>query len=408
MKRMKQFLLTLIIISAVTEAVQAENPTAYVLNTNGETLSKINLTTGTVSNNILTIGTDIFSYPNQLVIRDTLAYAVASGTNEIQVINLRNETTVGFINTGTESNPYWMEFYDDRYLYVTLMKSNSVAKVDYISGSIVDEVEVGKSPEGILIVGNKAYVACTGFDWGTWEYDPGRVAVYDIAGDSVSGYIDVGLNPQYLALDRFGRIHVVCTGDYYTVFGKVYIIDIGTEAVIDSVSVGGTPGQISIGPNNTACIAAAGWEENGYILTYNTETLEIYHNAANPIEVDLNCMMALAYQDSTIFSGSFTNYVKVIDTAGAVKKSYAVGDGPLHAAFNYAPGDVTGDFMVNILDVTSMINWLYKGGPAPRWPEWRANADGNGNYNILDATYLVNYLYRDGPRPKIGPGWLRL
>ena len=41
-----------------TSTITAVEPTAYVINSSGETLSKINLTTGIVDNDILTLGSD--------------------------------------------------------------------------------------------------------------------------------------------------------------------------------------------------------------------------------------------------------------------------------------------------------------------------------------------------------------
>lgn len=389
----------------VFSTAAAVDPTAYVLNTNGETLSKINIKTGIVENDILTIGSDVISYPNQLVVRDTLAFAIASGTNEIQVININTEQTSYFINTGVASNPYWMDFLDSHYLYVTLLLKDSLAKIDYRTGSIISQKYVGKSPEGVMIYKNRAYVACTGFDWNTYEYDQGQVAIYDIASDSVVGRIDVGENPQYLGLDSEGWIHVVCTGNYYSTFGHVYIIDPIAMSVIDSIYVGGNPGHISIGPDNVAYLAAAGWTQLGYVYSYNALTGEVYHDEGNPIEVDLNCLTVQAFQDTTVFTGSFTDFVNVIDSSGAYQESYAVGDGPNFIAFNYLPGDVNGDFAINMLDITYYINYLYKDGPDLRWPIWRANVNGDESYNLLDIIYLIKYLYRSGDRPKVGSCW---
>ncbi|MEW5925545.1 MAG: dockerin type I domain-containing protein [Candidatus Zixiibacteriota bacterium] len=383
----------------------AVDPTAYVLNTNGETLSKININTGVVENDILTIGSDVISYPNQLVVRDTAAYVIASGTNEIQVINLNTEQTSFYINTGPSSNPYWMDFLDSHYLYVTLLLKDSLAKIDYRTGSTISRRYVGKSPEGVMIFKGRAYVACTGFDWNTYEYGQGQIAIFDIAADSVIKRINVGKNPQYLALDCEGRIHVVCTGDYFSTFGQIYIVDPIAMSVIDSIYVGGSPGHISIGPDNVACLAAAGWTQMGYVYSYNAVTGEIYHDEDNPIEVDLNCLTVQAFQDTTVFTGSFTDFVNVIDSSGTYQDSYAVGDGPNFIAFNYLPGDVNGDFAVNMLDITYYINYLYKSGPVLRWPIWRANVNGDESYNLLDILYLIRYLYRNGERPKIGSCW---
>jgi YVTN family beta-propeller protein len=399
----------LVIFAALTlwpGPVLSTDPIAYVVNSNGETLSKIDLKTGNVTNDIITLGSDVLCYPNQIMVRDTLAFVVASGTDEIQLINLKTEQTICFIGTGAWSNPYWMDILNDQYLYATLLLENSVAKIDYLTRTKVKTVAVGKSPEGILIAGDKAYIACTGFDWNTYEYDPGRIAVYDVAGDSVLRYIDVGLNPQYLALDGMGRLHVACTGDYSSVFGTAYIINLATDSVEDSLYLGGSPGQITIGPNNVAFVSAAGWYLN-HIFTYHALTGQIFHGASNPLTADPNCIGVVAFQDSSCLTGSFsTSYVNIIDSAGDNLARYAVGDGPLHFAFNYIPGDVNGDFELNVLDITHAINWIYKGGPPPRWPIWRANANADKAYNILDILHMISFIYKNGPRPRVGPAWL--
>ena len=62
-------------------------------------------------------------------------------------------------------------------------------------------------------------------------------------------------------------------------------------------------------------------------------------------------------------------------------------------------GDADGSDAVNLLDITFLINYLYKDGPAPD-PIEAGDADGSGTINLLDITYLINYLYKDGPDPK--------
>ena len=58
-------------------------------------------------------------------------------------------------------------------------------------------------------------------------------------------------------------------------------------------------------------------------------------------------------------------------------------------------GDIDGSKKVNALDVTRLINYLYKGGVAPV-SMWSANVNGDGAVNALDVTYLINYLYKGG------------
>jgi len=66
--------------------------------------------------------------------------------------------------------------------------------------------------------------------------------------------------------------------------------------------------------------------------------------------------------------------------------------------YAYLAGDPNGDGNVNILDCTFLINYLYKGGPAPD-PLESGDVNGDVSTNILDVTYEINYLYKDGPAP---------
>jgi Dockerin type I domain len=71
------------------------------------------------------------------------------------------------------------------------------------------------------------------------------------------------------------------------------------------------------------------------------------------------------------------------------------------------PGDANGNSIINIQDITYVINYLYKGGPNPT-PYKLCSGDPNGNciVNIQDITYLINFLYKGGPAPVTCNQWL--
>jgi len=385
---------------------QAVDPTAYVVNSVGETMSRIDMTTGLVSNDILTLGSDVECAPNQIVIRDTLAYVINSLTDEIQIINLNTEATVDFIDLPAGSNPYWMAFYDDRYAYVTLLKNNSVARVDVISRTLVQEDSVGLSPGGITICNYKAYIGVTSLN-DEYVYGQGKLAIYDIRGDSLLKQFNVGKNPNNLAVDSAGRVHVVCTGDYWSVWGIVYLIDSDTDIIIDSLYLGGSPGGIAIGPDNVAYLAAGGWVSDGYLYAYDAQTLTVLHDVGSPLIVGYGCMGAVAYQDTTVFSIGYFDSIEKTDTSGVIAGTYAVGDVPVHLDFNYLPGDVDGDWVVDIGDLTCLIDYLFISYQEPRYPRWRADVDAVFGCDIGDITHLISYLFLGGPNPIAGPAWLR-
>lgn len=64
-------------------------------------------------------------------------------------------------------------------------------------------------------------------------------------------------------------------------------------------------------------------------------------------------------------------------------------------------GDANNDGTINQLDITYIIDYLYKGGPPPEPDPLMGDADCNGIVVLLDVTYLISYLYKGGPEPLI-------
>lgn len=58
-------------------------------------------------------------------------------------------------------------------------------------------------------------------------------------------------------------------------------------------------------------------------------------------------------------------------------------------------GDINHNFRVNILDITFLINYLYKHGPAPA-PLQCADVNGDGEINIKDISGIISFLYKGG------------
>jgi hypothetical protein len=61
-------------------------------------------------------------------------------------------------------------------------------------------------------------------------------------------------------------------------------------------------------------------------------------------------------------------------------------------------GDANGDGIISPGDVIYLINYLFRGGPAPD-PLERGDCNCDGEVDPGDVVYLINYLFRYGPPP---------
>jgi len=70
----------------------------------------------------------------------------------------------------------------------------------------------------------------------------------------------------------------------------------------------------------------------------------------------------------------------------------------IYSTAYYDCADANGDGDINLLDIVFILNYLYRGGPDPEFPE-NCDTNGDGVINVLDDVYLISYLYKNGPEP---------
>ncbi len=119
-------------------------------------------------------------------------------------------------------------------------------------------------------------------------YTNSSISIIDVTTDKVVANISTPVNPQDLSFAPDGKLHVVCTGDYATEFGKIAIIDITSKTVIDTVVLGGTPGDIEITNSGIGYCCAWGDGVNGFLYSYDTQSKSVLASDDDPVRVGPN------------------------------------------------------------------------------------------------------------------------
>jgi len=97
--------------------------------------------------------------------------------------------------------------------------------------------------------------------------------------------------------------------------------------------------------------------------------------------------------DNDYIGDSCDNCIYVYNPDQADTDHDGVGD-----LCEFTCGDANDNGSINALDITFLINYLYKSGPPPNHPT-AADVNHSGSINALDVTYLINFLYKSGAPP---------
>lgn len=421
---MNRLWIVLALLLAVSSASASRN--LVVVNSTGETADWVALDDSATDLAVATLGLT----PNDFLVQGATGVAINSGSSDLYLYELPGMSSTGSIFLGNGRNPYKGAWLSDDTLIITNWLTSTISRVSISGGNLVSEHNVGvpasniNHPQGIAIVGRKAYIAMSCFNE-EYVYFPGKIEVYDFDLDSTTTRIDVGLNAQTIMKGHDGYLYVVCTGDYWDVFGMLYRIDPATDMVLDSLEIGGQPGDIAITREGLAYLAAGGWggwsgretkppsawlrghgsalspaDDGGFVYTVDLQSWTVLHGPGDPLMTDFGVVAVLAVSDTSVVTCNYQDdTITEMDSSGTVLARFYTGDGPTALAKYpgcFRPvGDVDDNGLVNISDAVNLIAYIFAGGTPPVNSD-AGDADGNSIVNISDAVTLIAYIFGGG------------
>lgn len=152
-------------------------------------------------------------------------------------------------------------------------------------------------------------------------------------------------------------------------------------------------GEVTFGPTPTSVSATSGCKEIQICWSdvWGETSYNIYRDGSylNSVGADMICYT----DDGGLDTSTHCYEVTTMSGCGESPKSF-----PPVCAKAFSTGDVNGDYAVNVSDVIYLINYLFKGGPAPVTGIC-ADPNCDTQTDVSDVIYLINYLFKGGPPP---------
>ena len=140
-------------------------------------------------------------------------------------------------------------------------------------------------------------------------------------------------------------------------------------------------------------------QESGWSTTANDSDNVIYMTyAKNQTLAVTNDTLRFYTAWLSVRNGTVTDLETMSDKALAwytAKGLNLLSDDKCVASCCVKEGDANHNGSLNVVDITFLVNFLFKGGPIYNCKD-EADANDNGSVNVVDITYLVNFLFKGG------------
>ncbi len=340
------FILSIIGCKKEPQFIENENPNnqvgdriVYILNeglfnANNTTLTQYNITQSTVTNNYFELknnrklgdtGNDIQEYGSKI-------YIVVNVSSQIEVTDLKGNSIaqIPLFDNGVARQPRNITFYHDK-AFISCF-DGTVAVIDTTDFNIQAFIQVGRNPEGIAVQHDKVYVANSGgldfpnYDTTVSVIDPNLLVEIKKISVGINSGTVVGYND---------KIYVISRGNHNTIDPKLVIIDTESDSVIQTINYPLT----AFVPNKLKDIAYVVDKNNSNVMTFDMEADTIInYNFINGSQFETLFGMSVDPFTNQLYCTDAHGYVvtgevKVYNDSGVLQKSFQAALNPGHFVF---------------------------------------------------------------------------
>jgi YVTN family beta-propeller protein len=274
--------------------------------------------------------------PNDLDRVGDRLYVVNSGENTVSVVDLATGRSTGCLDIGSGTNPWalFVDPADSTRGWLTTFLTGELLELDLAGVRVLRRRAVAPAMEGVWADSERVAVTLTGFNGTEGDFGQGEVVVFEKSTLTEVARFPVPTNPQFLFEGGDGRLHVICSGNFRDVTGRVVRIESDLSAARDTLVLGGSPSRAALAPDGVAYVAAF----FGGLMAYDTLGFLPLHDAGNPL-LDAPGFTDVLVQGGRLYAASFeVDAVAVLDLAGGtLLGEFLAGDGPVALALRADP-----------------------------------------------------------------------
>jgi YVTN family beta-propeller protein len=249
-------------------------------------------------------------------------YVQNSNGSSVSVVDLATNTIL--LNMMVDGTLHNIELSEDQltlHIMTTNRDSGTIFMLNTTNNELIREVSTEASVQDIATVNDTLYIS---------DETGGRVLVTNVNGTFINE-IDVGSGPQFMEVRPDGQVlYVTRLG------GPISVVDLEQNVVIKEIDSGSMPHRLSFTNDGSRLfVVNAGSDTLSVIDSHKHEIIKTIPVGDNPQYVALNPDETLAY-----VTNKDSNTASIVDTqAIEVVNEIAVGNGPYGIAFSADSGD---------------------------------------------------------------------
>lgn len=170
------------------------------------------------------VAQDIIAYGSK-------TYASVTFSNSIEIINNASGQSTHLSTTATAQKPRNIAAYEGN-IYVTCYTPACVVRIDTATQSITGSCPLGLfNPEGICALNGKLYVCSSNISDESYNYSyDNKLYVVDINTFTLTDSITVGSNPNIVKAIDDNHLAVACWGDYASNPAGTFLVDVDAKS----------------------------------------------------------------------------------------------------------------------------------------------------------------------------------